>query len=156
MDKSCISQLSVCLYLVASGHNMRLWANVEHCCNLWIAAYQEGACFIPDWGLASLRMNLGQSTTLLLLSVVPHKISLLLYLVKLAPWILSTNSLSALLVKPNGETLKGFYVLNVFGQLLQIWVTAIDIGTGHRDPGMIIILASFTVGSQLVLSLQFF
>lgn len=85
------SRLSVHLYLVASGRTMRLWANVANCQQEWIARYQGGASFIPDWGLAALRVNLRQNATLLLLlSVFPHKMPLLLHLVRLTSWILNT------------------------------------------------------------------
>lgn len=127
------SQLSVQLYLVASGRMERLWATVENCKQEWIAHYQEGASarFIPDWGLSALRMNLRQnSALLLLLSVFPHKISLLLHPAKLTSWILSLSALSG---NPNGEALKCYYVLDVLANCRKFgeWqlILAMDAGT---------------------------
>lgn len=108
------SQLSVHLYLVASGRMMRLWANVENCQQAWMARYREGAGFSPDWGFAALGMNLGQNNHFIIITICFSSQNFIIIASgAVTAWILNTSSLSVLLGKPNGETLKGFYALKV-------------------------------------------
>lgn len=63
---------------------------------------------------------------------------------------------SSIVMEPKWGTTEMLLCAWCFGQLPQIWGIAVDIGNERSDPSMIIILASFTVGSQFVVSLQFF